>query len=223
MRESFTNLIQLLGDKAKEGLKKSPGKGAGLSVSTSRSFGGLPKAFKLKLGKRASTDDRRPESPGKDSRDGASIEPDMAALLKTEVSASHTLCFQPTQLSQSICSGLLLYQSPIRQPLSTISSSFSTTPQWMPYQVSLYPTSIILEVPNPRLSTSSLSRFQIPIKDLFSVHSVLGHDRLFSDEDSGQNGDKEMYVFEAECYGGRVERFAVEDMSVRRKWVDEVL
>ncbi|KAF8608903.1 hypothetical protein BDV93DRAFT_518942, partial [Ceratobasidium sp. AG-I] len=208
MRESFTNLIQLLGDKAKEGLKKSPGKGGGLSISTSRSFGALPKGFKLKLGKRMSTDGgSRPESPGKDkNRDGASIEPDMAALLKTE----------------PICSSLLLYQSPIRQPLSTFaSSSFSTTPQWMPYQVSLYPTSIILEVPNPRLSTSSLSRFQIPIKDLFSVHSVLSHGD--GDRPDGIGEDERVYVFEAECYGGRVERFAVEDMSVRRKWVNEVL
>ena len=91
----------------------------------------------------------------------------------------------------------------------------------MPYQVSLYPTSIILEVPNPRISTSSLSRFQIPIKDLFSVHSVSSQGD--GDETNEIKEAERTYVFEAECYGGRVERFAVGDMSVRRKWVNEVL
>lgn len=89
----------------------------------------------------------------------------------------------------------------------------------MPYQVSLYPASIILQVPSPRLSTSSLSRFQIPIKDLFSVHSVMARDHADKPNEFGEV----MYVFEAECYGGRVERFAVRDVSVRRKWVNEVL
>jgi hypothetical protein len=97
----------------------------------------------------------------------------------------------------------------------------------MPYDVSLYPASIILQVPNPGLSSSS--RFQIPLSDLFDAHSVLTKDLpLGTIPPWGSlklppGFRDEMYVFEVHCYGGRVERFAAPSMAVRTKWVGYLL
>ncbi|CAE6468296.1 unnamed protein product, partial [Rhizoctonia solani] len=192
-------------DKAKKRGSVSP------STSPSRTFNALPKGFKLRLSKRASADSSPSSSPGKAKCDGKSskILPDMNELLK----------------SDPMISTLLLYQSPARQTHPSIPDQ--KTPLWMPYNVSLYPSAVILQVPNPGFSSSS--KFQIPLSDLYDVHSVASKDLLLGSISlpgtntlpSGFGND--IYVFEAQCYGGRVERFATPTMALRTTWVRYLL
>ncbi|KAB5593308.1 hypothetical protein CTheo_3226 [Ceratobasidium theobromae] len=195
MRESFTNLIQLLGDKASAKKRNS------ISPSASRTLNALPKGFKLKLGKQSPS-----TSPGK-MVEKASILPDMNELLKIE----------PKLV------GLLLYQSPHRQERP----KEANTTVWMPYNVSLYPTTIVLQAPNPGFSSSN--KFQIPLSDLFDAHSVLTKELppgTIPPRDSPSLPPEfrdEMYVFEVHCYGGRVERFAASSLAARTKWVGYLL
>jgi hypothetical protein len=99
MRNSFTNLIQLIGDKTKDNLKNRNS----VSPSTSRSFNALPKGFKLKLGKRPSP----LSSPGKTKdEEKASVLPDINELLKTEVCSNIRLSdvLTPCILARTFCS-----------------------------------------------------------------------------------------------------------------------
>ncbi|KAH7339396.1 hypothetical protein B0J17DRAFT_358959 [Rhizoctonia solani] len=122
-------------------------------------------------------------------------------------------------------STLLLYQSPARQTHPSIPDQ--KTPLWMPYTVSLYPTTIILQVPNPGFSSSS--KFQIPLSELYDVHSIVAKDlppgsvplpgTIALPSGFGDN----IYVFEAQCYGGRIERFATPSMALRTTWVRHLL
>lgn len=122
-------------------------------------------------------------------------------------------------------STVLLYQSPARQTHPNIPDQ--KTPLWMPYTVSLYSSTIILQVPNPGLSSSS--KFQIPLSELYDAHSIAAKDLppgsiQFPGSTSlppGFGGD--IYVFEAQCYGGRIERFAAPTMSLRTTWVRHLL
>ncbi|EUC58716.1 hypothetical protein RSOL_273310 [Rhizoctonia solani AG-3 Rhs1AP] len=165
--DSFTNLVQLLGDKAKsrDNIKKR--NSVSPSVSPSRPFNALPKGFKLRLSKR----------------------------------------------------------SPARQTHPSIPDQ--KTPLWMPYTVSLYPNTIILQVPNPGLSSSS--KFQIPLSELYDAHSIAAKDLppgsipLPGSTSLPPGFGSDIYVFEAQCYGGRIERFAAPTMSLRTTWVRHLL
>ncbi|KAF8706228.1 Pleckstrin homology domain, partial [Rhizoctonia solani] len=209
LRNSFTNLVQLLGDKAKSGSRKR--NSVSPSVSPGRMLNALPKGFKLRLSKRASAGSSPSSSPGKDGGGSKTSDllPNINELLNTE----------------PIISALLLYQSPARQVHPSIPDQ--KTPLWMPYTVSLYPTTIILQVPNPGLSSSS--KFQIPLSELYDAHSVLAKDLLPGLIPSLGSiclppafGD-EIYAFEALCYGGRIERFAAPTMASRAAWVRHLI
>ncbi|KAG8747122.1 hypothetical protein FRC10_002171 [Ceratobasidium sp. 414] len=157
LRNSFTNLVQLLGEKAKAKDKDKGNLGAppaikrnSISPSSSRTFGALPRGFKLKLGRRTSFGG---ETPGK------------------------------------------------------------------------------LEVPNPRLSYLSSSKFQISLLDVYDVRSVEAKDLppgfvvppagfRFDEEEQGGG---ELYVFEMGGYGGSVERFAAGSLRGRKEWVNALM
>ncbi|CAE6508895.1 unnamed protein product [Rhizoctonia solani] len=211
LRDSFTNLVQLLGDKAKSKDNTKKRSSVSPSVSPSRTLNALPKGFKLKLSKRASAGSSPSGSPGKAKgpERSSKILPDMNELLKSE----------------PMVSTLLLYQSPARQTHPSILDQ--KMPLWMPYSVSLYPTTIILQVPNPGLSSSS--KFQIPLSELYDAHSIAAKDLPpgsipppgATSLPSGFGSD--IYVFEAQCYGGRIERFAAPTMAVRTTWVRHLL
>ncbi|KAG9127961.1 hypothetical protein FRC07_006978 [Ceratobasidium sp. 392] len=214
LRDSFTNLVQLLGEKAKARDRDKDSLNApatakrnSISPSVSRTFGALPKGFKLKLGKRTSLGGggMSPSgSPGRLELQESAAVLDIHELLATEPQKT----------------GLLLYQSPIRQCQPT------TTTPWMPYTVSLYPTSLVLEIPNPRLSMLSSSKFQISLLEMYDVHSVEAKELLpgFVVPPTGfrfdeEEGDGELYVFEVGSYGGSVERFAAGSARTRKEWV----
>lgn len=235
MRDSLTNLIQLLGDKAKtkdkdggSKAKDNPKKRNSVSPSTSfRAFShALPRGFKLNLGKRTSLGSSPSWSPGKDKggEKTSNILPDMNELLKSEASLYIWLNLNSCSLCphQPEMSALLLYQSPARQ-----GHSHSNHTPWMPYSVSMYPTSIILQIPNPGLS--STNKFQIPLSDLYDTHSVPLKElppEVIPAPGSlppGIGFGEEIYVFEMYCYGGRVERFAAPNMATRAKWVAYLL
>ncbi|CUA75420.1 putative protein KIAA1522 [Homo sapiens] [Rhizoctonia solani] len=199
LRNSFTSLVQLLGDKTKARDSAKKRNSVSPSVSPSRAFNALPKGFKLRLSKRASAGSSPASSPGKvnDGENSSKILPDMNELLKTEASAPHG--FIPDQ----------------------------KTPLWMAYTVSLYPNTIILEVPNPGLSSSS--KFQIPLSELYDAHSIAAKDLpagsipLPGSIALPPGFGNDIYVFEAQCYGGRIERFAAPNMSIRMTWVRHLL
>ncbi|CEL58808.1 hypothetical protein RSOLAG1IB_08837 [Rhizoctonia solani AG-1 IB] len=209
LRNSFTNLVQLLGDKAKSGTKKR--NSVSPSVTPGRMFNALPKGFKLRLSKRASIESSPTSFPAKDGEGvrASKLLPNINELLKTE----------------AIISALLLYQSPARQTHPSIPDQKS--PFWMPYMVSLYPSTIVLQIPNPGLSSSS--KFQIPLSELYDVHSIAAKDLLPGSPGllgsmslpPGFGGD--IYVFETQCYGGRIERFAAPTMALRTTWVRHLL
>ncbi|KAG8686184.1 hypothetical protein FRC11_009367, partial [Ceratobasidium sp. 423] len=205
LRNSLTNLVQLLGDKAKKRNSVSP------SASPSRTFNALPKGFKLRLSKRVSAGSSPSGSPGKakGNERSSKILPDMNELLKSE----------------PMVSTLLLYQSPARQTHPSIPDQ--KMPLWMPYSVSLYPTTIILQVPNPGLSSSS--KFQIPLSELYDAHSIAAKDLPPGcipppgSTSLPSEFENDIYVFEAQCYGGRIERFAAPTMALRTTWVRHLL
>ncbi|CAE6419436.1 unnamed protein product [Rhizoctonia solani] len=211
LRNSFTSLVQLLGDKTKARDSAKKRNSVSPSVSPSRAFNALPKGFKLRLSKRASAGSSPASSPGKvnDGEKSSKILPDMNELLKTE----------------PLVSTLLLYQSPARQIHPSIPDQ--KTPLWMAYTVSLYPNTIILEVPNPGLSSSS--KFQIPLSELYDAHSIATKDLpagsipLPGSIALPPGFGNDIYVFEAQCYGGRIERFAAPNMSLRMTWVRHLL
>ncbi|KAF8757149.1 hypothetical protein RHS01_04045 [Rhizoctonia solani] len=188
LRNSFTNLVQLLGDKAKSGSRKR--NSVSPSVSPGRMLNALPKGFKLRLSKRASAGSSPSSSPGKDGGGSKTSDllPNINELLNTE----------------PIISALLLYQSPARQVHPSIPDQ--KTPLWMPYTVSLYPTTIILQVPNP-----GLSRFTPRIDSISWINMSSSRIR------------DEIYAFEALCYGGRIERFAAPTMASRAAWVRHLI
>ncbi|QRV94093.1 condensin complex subunit 1 [Ceratobasidium sp. AG-Ba] len=208
---SLTNLVQLLGDKTKvksrDELSVPPPrtKRNSLSPSGSRTFNALSKGVKFRLGKRASVGEglvgNGPyESLGKPGI-GENVDTPEDELVK------------PT---------LLLYQSPVRQ-----NEPSNGTP-WMPYMASIHPTTLSLQIPNPRLSYLSSSRFQISLLDIYDVRSVDPKDLPFEFTDppsgfqfkqwSGEGGD--LHVFEMESFEGRIERFAVGDFRTRETWVE---
>ncbi|KAJ1304355.1 hypothetical protein OPQ81_005510 [Rhizoctonia solani] len=211
LRNSFTNLVQLFGDKARSKDNAKKRNSVSPSETPSRSLNALPKGFKLRLSKRSSPGSSPSSSPGKakDSEKSSKILPDISELLESE----------------PIISTLLLYQSPVRQIHPSIPDQ--KTPLWMPYTVSLYPGTIILQVPNPGLSSSS--KFQIPLSELYDVHSTAAKDLPpGSIPPPGSTVlppgfECDMYVFEAQCYGGRIERFATPTMALRTTWVRYLL
>ncbi|KAG9089059.1 hypothetical protein FRC06_001729 [Ceratobasidium sp. 370] len=183
LRNSFTNLVQLLGEKARARDKEKSNLGAppvtkrnSISPSGSRTFGALPKGFKLKLGKRTSFGGGTSpfESPGKlEVREGV-VGPDVNELLETEA---------------------------------------------------------ILQIPNPRLSQLSSSKFQISLLDMYDVRSVEAKDlppRFVVPParfrfDAEELEDEELYVFEVESYGGGVQRFATGSLRRRKEWVSALM
>jgi hypothetical protein len=101
----------------------------------------------------------------------------------------------------------------------------------MPYTVSLYPASLVLQIPNPTLSLSTSSKFQIPLLDVYDVHSIASKDLPpgFVSPPPGFSfiGEEELdgglYVFEVRSYGGRVERFATGSLKERSSWVGQLM
>ncbi|KDN44446.1 hypothetical protein RSAG8_05493, partial [Rhizoctonia solani AG-8 WAC10335] len=197
LRDSFTNLVQLLGDKAKS--RDNAKKRSSVSPSVSPNPG------------------KRGFEPIKFSGKGQRRRKVVESFTRYERAAEDR--------GKPMVSTLLLYQSPARQTHPSIPDQ--KTPLWMPYTVSLYPSTIILQVPNPGLSSSS--KFQIPLSELYDAHSIAAKDLPpgsipFLGSTSLPPGfGCDMYVFEAQCYGGRIERFAAPTMSLRTTWVRHLL
>jgi hypothetical protein len=91
MRSSFTNLMQILGDKArakdkdKDNLKTPGVKRNSISPSASRTLNALPRGLKLKLGLGGTSP---AASPDKSEFNESVVVPDISELLMTEVSRS---------------------------------------------------------------------------------------------------------------------------------------
>ncbi|QRW08320.1 condensin complex subunit 1 [Ceratobasidium sp. AG-Ba] len=216
LRNSLTNLVQLLGDKTKvksrDELSVPPPrtKRNSLSPSASRTFNALSKGVKFRLGKRTSVGDSLVGSAPYESLDKPGIGQNvdtLACVLPNDELAKPTL---------------LLYQSPVRQ-----NEPSNSTP-WMPYMASIHPTALSLQIPNPRLSYLSSSKFQISLLDIHDVRSVDQKDLPFGSTNppsgfrfeqwSEEDGD--LHVFEIESFEGRIERFAVGDFRTRETWVE---